>query len=181
MSRRGRPRKVDAPRKKSGRIRYEQHRDYGTPENQARRIWLSNGKDQALASYPLGIMLANEVIDEDMHTAGCRFAWLHTMAHGRVSVTAQQYDVGQAGRPTQEPDEKFLMRCKQEFRDLSAALKSLSRQHYDMVVSVAIYDRVPGFLMPKRQTMKDVREGDILVKGLEELSRATGHKSRRAA
>lgn len=180
MSRLGRPRKIDANRNASGRIRYEDNRDYGTPESQSRRLWLCNGKETNLTSYPLGIMLANEVITQDMHQAGCKLAWLHTMVYGRTSITAQKYDIGQPGRPTQEPDEKFLIRCKQDWRDASGALKSLSRQHYDAVVSVAVYDRVPGFLKPKIPTGKDVKEGKLITEGLREISRVMGY-GRRAA
>lgn len=182
MSKRaGRKRKMDTARHPSGRIHYTEHRDHGTPEVQSRRLWLSNGKDTALTAYPLGIMLVNEVIDEAMHQAGCKLSWLHTVLYGRPSVTAQNFDVDSRGKASHEPDEKWLIERKREFNAACTALKSLSRQHYDTVISAVVYDRVPGFLKPKLQTGRDVKEGRLLVDGLDHLAGSMGMRSRRAS
>ena len=167
----GRKRKADAKRHPSGRIHYETNRDHGTPELQARRLFLANGKDMALTTYPLGIMLANEVIDEDMHAAGCKFAWLHAILYGRASVTAQKFSVEAVGKDVHEPDEAWLCKRKADWNDACAVLKSLSRQHYDAIVSAAVYERVPGFLKPKLQTGRDVKHGRLIVEGLAGLAR----------
>jgi hypothetical protein len=73
--RRGRPRKP-GPRTPSGRLSRASGRtaDPGAHGVRTRRCWLAQGGQEMLAVYPLGIMRANDVIDEYEHNAGLRYA-----------------------------------------------------------------------------------------------------------
>jgi hypothetical protein len=80
----GRKRKSGA-RAKSGRLSRAYRtvaRDTGTAEGLARRIWLVDGSDPALAASAAGVLLARDVITRAMYAAACRFAWLHSAVFG---------------------------------------------------------------------------------------------------
>jgi hypothetical protein len=125
VSRRGRP-----PQPRPGI-------DRGTPELQARRARLAGGGDTALASYPLGILLANGDIGEDAHEAACRYAWLYGFVFGRTGAAAR----GWMGAPKGEPREFAPEVAAAIESDFRAAAGILARQPARAWPPVAARDR----------------------------------------
>lgn len=78
--------------------------DRGTPELQARRARLVGEGDQSLASYPLGVLLANGDIGEDAHQAACRYAWLYGFVFGRTGPAARAWMGAPAAEARQFPE-----------------------------------------------------------------------------
>lgn len=161
--RRGRPRK-SGRRHPSGQIAATAVRDKGTEQVQARRGWLA-GVDAAQASYPLGVLLANEAISEDEHRAGCHLAWLFAFVHGRVSIAAVSYEAGRGGGGDQR-DEDRLYDCEQNLLDACTALKTISRAVYDDMLNLAVYERFPDFMRPGFPTTGQVRHAARIRAGL---------------
>lgn len=96
MARTGRKRRL-GQRERDGLSLLRRGPDRGTPENQTKREWLSQSGDPARATYPLGVMLVNDIIGQSLHDTGCRYAWLHRVVHGRVSIAASRFDVPSRG------------------------------------------------------------------------------------
>ena len=105
--RRGRPRKSGA-RTPSGRLSRAGRRatDDGAYRVRARRGWLAQEGEEALAVYPLGIMRANDVIDECEHSAGLRYAWLAAVVIGRASPAAVEFARDGGAAPKDHTDEQ---------------------------------------------------------------------------
>ncbi|MGH6932505.1 MAG: hypothetical protein ACREEE_08735, partial [Dongiaceae bacterium] len=58
--------------------------DLGTPEARARRERMAAGADPALTEYPLGLLLARQLISDEQHEAGCYYGFLYGQAIGGV-------------------------------------------------------------------------------------------------
>ncbi|SLN31952.1 hypothetical protein [Oceanibacterium hippocampi] len=179
MARRGRPRKSGL-REPNGRLALVAE-DRGTVENQRRRAWLAQGADPALTSYPLGILLANDAISDAQHQAGCRYAWLFSIAIGRASTAAQSFDRLERGtrriptgaleamEPTSSDDWRAAR--EREFREAAAELVSTGRQVKALIDETVIYQHCPRWLFPKIPTNTDVTEARALLLGLDTLGR----------
>lgn len=185
MAKAGRKRAPGKRRDRGGRILHTKDQtpgpDRGTPELRARRRWMARD-DQVRSEYPLGVMLANEVISEPRHNAGCRYAWLYAVVHGRPSVAAVSYDGTQRGstpHPDDDEHERWLGERERELKDADSALGS--RQVVDMVRSVCVYGRYPRWLKPVVPLDRDVRDARRLVEALRVLAVLFGYERRDAA
>lgn len=173
MAKPGRPR-TEGFREPNGRLK--RGPDRGTKEIQARRKWLAqlgpDGKgekpgDENKTSYPLGVMLANSVIDEAQHQAGCRYAFLHMAVFGRRSYATLRWDGLALGRG-EDPDDAWLARLEANLRDADGIFAS--RKQHDLVVGLCVFERLPRCMLPTIPTWREVREARLLVEGLARLA-----------
>jgi hypothetical protein len=174
----GRARKT-GPREKNGRPQRTYGPDRGTEELQRRRAWLAQKGDPVLTVTPLGVLLANSIIDNAVYNAASRYAWLHAILFGRISYAAVKFDDVQRGRGGYTPDEEWLAARRAELERADECFDS--RHAYDDVLNLVIFERMPPWLLPGIRTMRDVRESNRLVKALEGLAVALGTKQRKAA
>jgi hypothetical protein len=125
------------------------------------------------------VMLINGVITEEQHAAGFRYAWLHSRATGRGSVTALNY----TGEPkgTDENSEQRQHSLEVKFGDAVAVLKRISSKAKSIVDSAVVYERYPARMLPKIPTVADITQGHLLVTALNELAEEFGLLVGRAA
>ena len=164
MARRGRPRKL-GPREANGRLQRRRFRDGPTPELKSLRTWYAGDGDPNLTSYPLGILLANQVISEDQHRAGCRYAWLHWRVFGRPSVAAARFEFMDRAVGTDRD-------CMKEERRLKAVYEELRRHpaRYRRVLDgIVIYERMPRWMRPVMPRSSDLAEAGALLAALRLL------------
>jgi len=138
----GRP-KTEGDRYPSGDLKPRV--DRGTPELVARRLALTEGHENpALASYPLGVLLARGVINQDQHNAGVQYATAFWKAFGKPFAKAVNL-TGLSGHG--EPDG--------DVGRLHAAQGSFPSRHCrDVVENVSVYERA---LNPKHAAL--LKEG----------------------
>lgn len=167
------PKPVD---KREGNGRAQRHRDHGTPELQARREFLAGKGDKALTTFPLGILLANEVITEEEYRAGCRFAWLHAVVIGKHSLAAIEFERSH-GKSVREVDEDREAELQDRFRKSMDCFES--RRQRDEIVSLCVYERVPRFMRPVIPTGRDILQAQIIKDGLYWLAESYGFIDRK--
>jgi len=173
MARRRKP----GQRTKSGRLS-RQGVDRGTQELRDRRAWLAGDGDPANTTYPLGILLANGAIGEDLHRYGCDYAWMHAVLFGSASTAAITAD---RARPGAILDEVALRRISLKMELARRALDQAGRQIRDAVEALVVYERVPRWMRPVPPAWSDIQQAEKLIKGLELLRRAFEEAPRRAA
>ncbi len=166
MTKRGRKPKF-VPREPNGRA--QRNRDKGTDELQARREWLAGDGDMSKTTYPLGILLTNGEITEEQHSAGGRLAWLYAVVYGKVSIGAAAFERGR-GRDTREVNPDDEIRWQAEVKRTLRALSGISRHVRDDIVSLVVYERVPGFMRPGFPTDKDIAHAGRVKAGLRLLA-----------
>ncbi len=140
-------------------------RDTGTPELRGLREWYAGDGDPNLTTYPLGILLANGVISEDQHRAGCRYAWLHWRVFGRPSVAAARIEFMDRSTGIERD-------CKKEERKLKAVYEELRRhpaRYRQVLDGIAVYERMPKWMRPVMPRPSDVAEAGALLAALRLL------------
>lgn len=150
--------------------------DRGTPELQARRARLVRQGDQSLASYPLGVLLANDDIGEDAHQAACRYAWLYGFVFGRTGPAARAW----AGAPADEPREFPEALAAEIEADFRAAANLLAENPAGKraLEEIVIFNSEPRWMRPVAPGLADVAAGKAFHDALAALVR---HFRRRAA
>ena len=167
MTRRGRPRKP-GPRQPNGQPRRHTARDAGTTEALMLRQWWVGSGNPALASYPLGILLANSAVTEAEHGAACEYAWLTSAVFGRHSLAAVSWEGLAPGRSMERDTE-------QEERRLGEAHEKLARvprRCRAALDNLAIYERVPRWMRPVNPRPGDVTDAAYFTEALAVLLRA---------
>ena len=173
---RGRP-KLDRP-----------DHDGGTPELQARRSALVGLNDPALAEYPLGIMLARELITGEEHEAGCYYAMLYAKAVARTSLScAHIYRrmLAESGRST-ALDDKSQEHIERLFRQGKNRLLAAGRRVSEATENLAVFGRHAHFLDSRRTAElrrgADFTEFQAVMEGLAILvacyGRGAGRRGR---
>lgn len=104
--------------------------------------------DPVLASYPLGVLLAREIIDRDMHDAGIYYAYLR----GRVLGKAHP-GPAIAGVYNPVTDDAAQEVIEPLWRDACRVLQGVSRKAKDAVDNVAYYQRFPVFIWCERRSV----------------------------
>ncbi len=167
----GRHRKP-GPREPNGRIQ-RRGVDRGTQELQDLRAWWAGNGDPALTTYPLGVLLANSVIAEPQHAAGCHYAWLHWAVYGRPSIGAVSYELRSQGID-EEPDRKVenakLKRLRGSFERAILA-EHLTRRGWRDLDNLVVYERTPRWMRPVMPRGSDVADARCVVEALEILTR----------
>ncbi len=162
----GRPRK-SGPRTPNGQLERKVGRDRGTHQLERRRRWLAQGGDESKTEYPLGVMLVNGIINESSHKAGCRYAFLHFIVHGRKSYSALNWDGVELGRGA-DPDDLWLARMEADLRGADKAFQT--RKEHDLVMSACVYERIPRCLLPAIPTVHEIDEAKHLDNALKRLA-----------
>ncbi len=168
----GRHRKP-GPRELSGRPQRAIERDYGTKESQAYRTYLASGRDGAdpnQTSYPLGILRTNGIITQEQHNAGCKYSWLYCAVNGRVSIAALNFDKLPQGKASNDWPPDWADR---EFRVLRHYLKGLGMLTKSVIDGACVFERPIPWLFPHRPNHADKIHADMLISGLESLSKRT--------
>ena len=156
--------------RKRGRPRKSQDvgPDRGTPEQQVKRFALVGAAQSELASYPLGILLARQIISQDQHNAGCDYARLYRLVIGRTSSNST------GGSEATDED---VERAQNQFDVLRKALVAAGRRQQDAVANVAVFERLPGWLVRACRGVvrpSDGRGAEALLMGLTALLNAFG-------
>jgi len=143
-----------------------------TPEQLARRQALvGRGAPQELAENALGVLLARGILDRGQYEAGCRFARLYRLAVGRERLAA----VNLTGRLFDGPesrDEAWLAARASDYAAARRLLQKLGRRTRELVENVAVYQRLPGFLLEARPPGPGERQAlGRLAQGLSLLDR----------
>ena len=174
----GRPRKSGS-RTKSGRL--ARRVDRGQVRLREKRAWLANsefGGDPVKTVYPLGVMFTNGVIGDAEHNSGCRYAWLHALIYGRVSIAGARYDE-QIGRDGFEPDDIWIQARKVELRKADESFSR--RRERDEVINLVVYERSPRWLLPCVPTPSDIVQAEVTIEALGKLAGALGGFYKRSA
>lgn len=165
----GRKRK-SGPRHPSGRLKVE--RVGPTPEQAARRQFLAgvdeNGKprDPNLTGYPLGVLLVNDSITENQHSAGCRYGRLYEIVFGKVTIPTANYDGVARGSGRDMPDKEFAKYS----RELTRAMSALDKQKLRPVIDpVCVFGKIPNWARPIPPTLGDIAHAARLKLGLDVL------------
>jgi hypothetical protein len=143
--------------------------DRGTPELQARRARLAGNGDLALASYPLGVLLANGEIGDDAHEAGCRYAWLYGFVFGRTGAAGR----GWMGAPKDEPRElpqQVAAAIESDFR-AAAAMLARKPEGKRALEEIVVFGREPRWMRPVAPTSADVAAAKSFHAALAALTR----------
>jgi hypothetical protein len=128
-----------------------------------------------LTEYPLGLLLARGTIDDTQHRAACEFAWLYHVTLGRPSIASSAYDGSHRGGGNGW-DDGALKRFEGKLDNVRGALKAISRQHYDALLNVAVYERTPKWMEPAHfRTAADVTDSRRFSEALVAVAAALGH------
>lgn len=163
MSRKGRPPKT-GPRKPSGDLKSRP--DFGTPEVIAKRIALVGAADVTLAGYPLGVMLARELIDQQKHDAGLGYGRAYRIAIERPTLPPISPMTRRiAGKPSEVPEDVWL-KAVGHWRACAAALIGDGRKTKDLVDNLVVFQRWPLWLAASVRSS----ERERTIRGLQILA-----------
>lgn len=127
------------------------------------------------AGSPLGILLANGVIDADQHEAGSRFGKLYAMGIGRKAELG--FDSGSGA----EIDEEALARIERHAALCCAELNRLGSKVRRITEEVCCYGRLRPWLIPDGKTTAGRDDRELLLKGLDKLVELLIGRKARAA
>jgi hypothetical protein len=151
---------------KRGRVR--RGPDRGTDQAQAKRAALVGPTgDPVRAEYPLGVLLERGIIDEEMHTAGLRYA-------GRARAMLPRVNLRQASTPRLMTNEAEATK-ESKWRHSCEALLDIGRAAKDAVDNLCVYERAPRWLLAQvngwEPRKSDERERLALTLGLDALAK----------
>lgn len=165
----GRRRK--GPRTASGRLSRAfkgEARDTGTPEANAKRSYLINGADPALAACTSGILHANGILSRAQYDAAMRYARAHALTWGKVWPASCLLGDRTGGAA---PDD-VLARAKAQLEAMNALLDPAQRT---AISNVAIFGYIPPWFFAERgigRTLAtDQADRAALLSGLEAIVR----------
>ncbi len=161
MTRRGRPRRPIPTRKRP---------DRGTGEVQLLRAWYAGPGDPALASYPVGILLANAVLTNNQHKALCRYAWLHWAVFGRPSIAA----VGWEFKDPEKPHERDREEEERKLEAIHKIFRTADRRVRAGLDNLTIYERAPRWMRPVNPRPADCAEARYFMEGVKLLMTRCG-------
>lgn len=165
--------------------------DPGTPELRARRQALAAGADPALTEYPLGLLLARQLISEEQHEAGCYYGFLYGVAIGgaRSGCSRLYQQIASESFDGLELNEEEQARIEASFRRGKNMLLAVGRRICDAAENLIVFGRHPGFIMVDgrqiRATLAAPAELLAIREGLDVLvacfGRAAGRRGQMAA
>ncbi len=126
-----------------------------TPEQKARRIALVGNDQDPLASYPLGVLLARDLITQQQHDAGRRYAWLRGVSLGNPLTRGERTYADPLDDETQADVEARWRGATHLLR--AARCKSI-------VDTVCVYERMPPrYRLPRLKDGLEVLEQFFLT------------------
>lgn len=186
----GRPRQNEAlsrPVRRRRKKALADKRDLGTPEGQEKRRALVGDADPALATCPLGVLLARGIIDREQYEAGERYAFLRWSGVGKpFARTTWPSEVRGVILEAAHPATGLTRREQNERRYQevnSRLLKASGHLARSVVFAVAVEQWLPKWasdgpkinLRPKPHVVAEMR---ALVEGLEMLTRIFGTRDK---
>lgn len=176
MTRRSSKRKT-GPReggKATGRPKRDRSPDRGTPElQQKRQALVGEGGDATLSTKWLGVCCARGLVSNAELQAGHSFAQLRHKLYGTPNARASLLDRDDV-RSGDGPTEKALVEAKRDYGAACRRLKSLSRQVFDEIIELCIYNRPPMILhdadKQRFPSGKALRQWARISAGLEVLA-----------
>jgi hypothetical protein len=192
MARRGRKRNPDSKRNQTTRAGQGRIADKGTRELQMKKHRLGIPETVSL-DFPLDILLARNVISQEQHTAGCRFAGLswrvygfpcgssegvyQRMVAGNLDPDFTPRRAGGDGDGTSD-QEKADRHVAVTLHAMTMALRRRGNRHLlDVVANIAQYLRMPGYLLAaanrRAPTAAQLKEMALLQEGLTILADLT--------
>ncbi len=170
----GRKRKT-GPRHPSGQLK-RTGPDRGAPRARAARDYLAQGARPELTAYPLGVMCAVGDISEGERQAGCRYAWLHSVRYGKVTLSALAWD----GAPSPGPralSDGARSAIEEELRAADAALHDAGGAPLRALIeTLTVHERTPRWMTPRAPLAADVRAAAAARRGLETLARLWNYR-----
>ena len=162
----GRPLKDDE--KRNSRTRSAKVKDLGTPEQQQRKRVLVGDADPKYSEYPLGVLLARDIITQDQHDAGCRYAYLAGRVLGKMGPSGSQMHVDRmASGPWYNEDQDDAMEIIEPlWREACGALENCGRR-----VKVAVDNATYHRLWPVALIVRPGLAEFDLIDGLQALVR----------
>lgn len=144
--------------------------DRGTPELRAKREALVGHGDPVLSAHPLGVLLARDVIDEDLYGAGIRYAFLFGKVFGRTKIVAHYADALVGTRDLAELNDDDVARFERALRDCWQAVQPLGPRAKRLLDDVAVYERFPGWILADRLGAEDRADRRLLVASLRAMA-----------
>jgi hypothetical protein len=178
--RRGRPPKAAAANDNADNAQKGRNtRDEGTPELRRMRAILAGSADTAASVHPLALMLAKDLISEDQHRAGWRFAALYRLGVGRTDISYRRlYEglAGESGAGRAIIDEVFLARARERYLVARRTLEKEGRAVTRDTENMAVFGIFPDFLFRLQPTKRNKDSGGALhlarlCRGLDALER----------
>ena len=166
----GRPRKKRIQGLKVASIQ-EARRRYGpTAEQRAkRRALVGPDSPEHLAEYPLGVLFARGLINQEQHEAGCRYARLFRLAIGGESLAGVNL-TGKVFDAPGEQDEGWLKAKSLDYGKARLVLFGFGRRTRELVENVTVYQRLPAWLYGKHlPSPGDLKALERLIAGLDGL------------
>lgn len=157
-----------------GRPKRDRTKDRGTPELQAKRQALvGEGGDATLSTRWLDVLAARKLIDDVQHQAGRDFVRDRVMVFGKPTVSAAPIDRDDV-RTNDGPTPEQLEQATARYGRACYFLKQVSRQTFDEVVELCLYDREPMLLRYAKAeqfpTTTALRQWARISAGLEVLA-----------
>ncbi len=167
----GRPRKVNLVVPGARPEPKPTGRDKGTERIQREQQWYAEAKNPALAAYPLGIMLANEVISHQQHEAGCYYAYVYGRVFGRTSIVHHMAVLlkERGAAIGDADDERALQILEDHYREGSTAIESCprGRRMMELIENAVVYQRIPRWLMPVAPRPSDFTDAKLTIQALQ--------------
>jgi hypothetical protein len=153
--------------------------DRGTAQLQKRRLALVNGNgDTTLAGSMVGVLFANDVLDQDQMLAAMRYARAHAIMFGRLWSHVQDplRCLPWGGEP---PSDELHAWAENRLDKWNACLSEEQRQ---AIADVSVFNALPSWYLAQklkwRPMPEDAPQREALVSGLEALARCMGIRQR---
>jgi hypothetical protein len=134
--------------------------------------------DPTLSSSSIGILRANEVLDEDAYLAAQRYCRAYNVAFGRTWSHIQDplRCCAWGGQPRGDASYEWAERMSDRWN------REVTEQQRQQVANVAVFGFLPGWYLTQKLKWgplpEDEAEKQALVEGLGQLARAMGIKQR---
>jgi len=155
--------------------------DNGTPEVQRMRKQLVGHENDQRASYPLGVMLARNLLTQSEHDAALHYAHVFQKATGRWQSNEGGVSLGVDSNEGRDAAAK----AARDWKAMADKLLAHGRQIKDAVDNLAIYSRFPGWLISlcvgSPVTISENKHMKEVVAAISSLQKEAVDGARRAA
>jgi len=112
------------------------------------------------------VLLARDVIDDDLYEAGIRYAFLFGKVFGRTKIVAHYADALVGTRDLKELDDDDVARFERALRDCWQAVQPLGPRAKRLLDDVAVYERFPGWILADHPRTEDRSDRRLLLASL---------------
>lgn len=115
--------------------------DLGTPE-------LCFKRAHGLTDEPIDRLLHRGLISQNQHWCGLHLRWLYTLRYGAPCLTTHYHDARHSS-VAGEDDPTWRLLREREYVEAAALLKT--KQHYEPVMRLCVFNELPAFLNARLQ------------------------------